>query len=393
VAGLGTVAALAGALVSPTEATADAEPADNFTVDGGGDGVRWTSGDRKFSMGLTMRAQMRYTAEIEDPESTQSLQIRRARIKSVGWLFGESFRYQLELGLSPRDMRFTDQGATFTPLLDWFFEFRHLRDLTVRVGQSKLAYSLTRVQSSGDLQFVDRSPANGEFNLDRDIAIDIRSYDFLGLGRLRYFAGAFLGEGRDARGPTNFEMGYFGRVEVYPLGNDDTHGYQVDFARTRRARLMIAGAYAFLDGGTRELGTRGDRPEDGGTTDSHNVTVDTSLKVAGLSVLGEGFLRRTRRVEPEVPSPGILLAPGRDGYGFSAQAGYLMGVQPVEFAARYGEVHPLRFSPIQSLRQPGAALSWYVLEHAVKLQLDYHATFGPSVPLGHAIRLQFQGSI
>ncbi len=355
--------------------------------------MRWTSANRRYSMGLTLRAQMRYGAEIEDEKATQSLQIRRARIKSSGWLFGESFGYQLELGLSPRDMRMTENGATFTPLLDWYFEFRHLRDLTIRVGQSKLAYSLTRVQSSGDLQFVDRSPANAEFNLDRDIALDIRSYDFLGIGRLRYFAGLFLGEGRDARGPTNFEMGYFGRVEVYPLGNDGTHGHQVDFARTRRARLMIAGAYAFLDGGTRELGTRGDVPEDGGTTDSHNATVDTSLKVAGFSLVGEGFHRRTRRVEPRVPSPGRLLDPGRDGYGFSAQAGYLMGVQPVEFAARYGEVHPLRLAPIETLRQPGGAVSWYVLEHAVKLQLDYHATVRSSAPLGHAIRLQFQGSI
>ncbi|MCR9159895.1 MAG: porin [Nannocystaceae bacterium] len=368
-------------------------PADRFEVVGGGDGVRWTSADEAFSLGLTLRAQMRYTASVQGSDAEQSLLIRRARLKSAGWIFGKSFRYQLELGLSPRDMGKTENGARFSPLLDWYFEFAHLRDLTLRVGQSKLAYSLTRVQSSGDLQFVDRSIANAEFNLDRDIAVDLRSYDFLGLGKFRYFAGLFIGEGRDARGATNFEMGYFGRVEAYPLGNDDTHGHQADFARTRHARLMLAAAYAYLDGATRDRGTRGDRPEDGGTTDMHNATVDASLKVAGVSLLGEAFWRQTSRVAPEDLEPDTPVLAGRDGWGWNAQAGYLMGIQPVEFAMRYAEVHPLSRAPIRRTRQPGGVVGWYLLRHAVKLQLDYHATVQAHAPLGHEIRLQFQGSL
>lgn len=371
------------------------EPArsDRFEVVGGGDGVRWTSADEAFSLGLTARAQVRYTVSVEGSNAEQSLLLRRARLKSSGWIFGEAFRYQLELGLSPRDMGMTEDGARFTPLLDWYFELRHLRDLTLRVGQSKLAYSLTRVQSSGNLQFVDRSIANAEFNLDRDIAIDVRSYDLFGLGTFRYFAGLFLGEGRDSRGPTNFEMGYFGRIEAHPLGIDDTHDHQVDFARTRRTRLMIAAAYAYLDGATRDRGTRGQTPEDGATTDMHNATVDASLKVAGASLLGEAFWRQTRRVAANDIAPATHVQPGRDGWGWNTQAGYLMGVQPVEFAMRYGEVHPLERAPIRRTRQPGGAVSWYVLEHAVKLQLDYHATVQAQAPLGHEVRLQFQGSL
>ncbi|MEM6291567.1 MAG: porin [Myxococcota bacterium] len=364
----------------------------SLTVAGGGKGARWTSGDERFSLGLTVRAQVRYEAELEDESAEQSFLIRRARVKSSGWMFGRDFRYQFELGLSPRDMGMTDDGARFSPLLDWFFEFGQLRDLTVRVGQSKLAYSLTRVQSSGNLQFVDRSPANAEFNLDRDIALDLRSYDLFGLGRLRYFAGVFLGEGRDARGATNFEMGSFGRVEVYPFGNDGTHGYQVDFSRAPRPRLMLGAAYAFVDGATRDRGTRGNAPEDGGTTDMHNVTADASFKMAGLSFLGEGFVRRTRRVAgPSIPAGGNL-DPGRDGWGWSGQAGYVLAPRAVEFAARYGETHPLRQSPVARLRQPGAAVSYYVLRHALKFQFDYHATLTDGAP-GHLLRLQFQGSL
>lgn len=383
---VGLVAALSSSAPDTTE-----NP-DRFSVVGGGDGVRWTSANDAFSLGLTVRAQVRYTATVDGSDAEQSLLLRRARIKSSGWIFGDNVRYQLELGLSPRDMGMTENGARFSPLLDWYFEFRHLRDLTLRVGQSKLAYSLTRVQSSGDLQFVDRSIANAEFNLDRDIAIDIRSYDLFGLGRFRYFAGMFLGEGRDARGPTNFEMGYFGRVEVYPFGNDDTHGHQVDFARTRRLRWMIAGAYAYLDGATRDRGTRGEAPEDGGTTDLHNATADTSLKVGGFSLLGEAFWRQTRRQTSEL-APNTHVSPGRGGWAWNAQSGYLLGIQPVEFAIRYGEVHPLERGPVPQTRQPGGAVSWYVLQHAVKLQLDYHATLPSEGRLGHEVRLQFQGSL
>ena len=64
-----------------------------------------------------------------------------------------------------------------SPLLSYYLEFDYLRDLTVRVGQYKIPFSRQRVISSGNQQMVDRSIANGEFNLDRDIGIDIMRYN------------------------------------------------------------------------------------------------------------------------------------------------------------------------------------------------------------------------
>ncbi len=376
-----------------TKATTEAAPHDKIRVGAPGEGVRWTSADDQFSLRLGLRGQVRYTLT-ETPEAVPQhlLALRRARITFSGHTFGEHNEYKLELGLSPRDMGMTPGGPRFTPILDWALEFTQLRDLRFRVGQYKLPYSRTRMQSSGDLQFVDRSIADGEFNLNRDIGFDINSQDLFGVGHLRYYAGMFLGEGRDAYQATNFEIVYLGRLEVLPLGIYDGDELESDLAREKGPRLSLGAGYAFIDGARFERGTIGVRPEDGGTTDVHNATVDASFKVRGFTALAEGFSRRGRRkAGPWVPSDGLM--PARDGYGWSAQAGYLLRRRPVEFAGRYGELHPQGRSPMPRRRQPTAVVGYYFFAHAVKLQLDYSPSWSPSGPPAHVVRLQFQAEL
>lgn len=360
-----------------------------------GEGVRWSSEDGRFAVKLGLRGQVRYALN-ETPEAapTQSLSLRRARIKLSGHALGEHNRYKLELGLSPRDIGMTDDGPRFTPVLDWSLEFAQLRDATFRVGQYKLPYSRTRMQSSGDLQFVDRSIADGEFNLNRDVGFDVHSHDLFGVGKLRYYAGVFLGEGRDAYRPTNFEMVYLARFEVLPFGDYALEDHESDIERARRPRLSLGAAYAYVDGATRDRGIVGTRFDDGGTTDFHNATADASFKLRGFTALAEGFIRHGRRqAGPVRPLHG--LSPARSGYGWSAQAGYLLGRVPFEFAGRYGEVHPLDRAELVTQRQPTAVLGYYFRGHAVKLQLDYSPTWrddGSNAP-SHTVRLQFQAEL
>ena len=360
-----------------------------------GAGVQWSSTDGRFAVKLGLRGQVRYTVA-DEPETapSHSLSLRRARIKLSGHALGEDNLYKLELGLSPRDIGMSDDGPRFTPILDWALEFAQLRDASFRIGQYKLPYSRTRMQSSGDLQFVDRSIADGEFNLNRDVGFDVHSYDLFGVGRLRYYAGVFLGEGRDAYRPTNFELVYLARVEVLPFGAYAKDDHESDLARARNARLSIGAAYAFVDGATRDRGIVGDQYDDGGTTDFHNATADLSFKMRGFTALGEGFMRLgKRRAGPSLPAHG--LTPPRDGYGWSAQAGYLLGRVPLEFAGRFSQVQPLRSGPTPARHQPTAVFGYYFYGHAVKLQLDYSPTWqGPldGAP-DHTVRLQFQAEL
>jgi phosphate-selective porin OprO and OprP len=382
--------------VEPDAETASLPTAESsLTVGAPGEGVLWLSADRRFSLRLGLRAQVRYSLEASPEQSpTQSLSLRRARVRFTGHTFGEYNQYKLELGVSPRDMGITEDGPQFTPVLDWALEFSKLRDLQFRVGQYKLPYSRARMQSSGDLQFVDRSIADGEFNLNRDVGFDLHSEDLFGLGHLGYYAGMFLGEGRDAYRPTNFELVYLARLEVFPFGTYEAHDVESDPTRERVPRMSMGLGYAFIDGAAFERGTVGTRPQDGGTTNIHNATVDASFKFGGATVLAEAYLREgKRRAGPSIPTAG--LDPARNGYGWNTQAGYLWGKRPFEVAARFAETRPTGDSPLPRRRQPTAVLGYYFFGHAVKLQLDYSPTWRGSFrdAPSHVVRLQFQGAL
>ncbi|MCA9693945.1 MAG: hypothetical protein KC636_30435, partial [Myxococcales bacterium] len=259
-----------------------------------GTGLVIESADGRYSLATRLRAQLLYTMEREHEEApAHGLQLRRARLQFKGNVFHKDFKFKTELALSPRDTGF-DGAPHQTPILDWYFDLTFLRDLSVRVGQYKVPYSRQRVISSGDLQLVDRTLANGEFNLDRDIGLDLRSMDFLGMGRMRYYAGVYLGEGRDQFNLSTFELFYLARVEVLPLGLFEDYE-EADFERSLKPRLSLGAAYAFVDGAARNRGILGATPSDGGTTDYHNVTVDAVFMVAGFSLFTEFYYRKGQR--------------------------------------------------------------------------------------------------
>ena len=378
---------------APPHSSTQVEP--TITVGAPGEGLRWLSSDGRFSLRLGLRGQVRYDVEAPPNEApTQSLSLRRARVKFSGHTFGEHNTYKLELGVSPRDMGTTPSGPQFTPVLDWALEFSKLRDLQFRVGQYKLPYSRARMQSSGNLQFVDRSIADGEFNLNRDVGFDFHSDDLFGLGHLSYYAGVFLGEGRDAYSPTNFEVVYLARLEVFPFGTFDDDDTESDQTRERAPRMALGFAYAFVDGAQFDRGTLGARPTDAGTTNIHNGTADASFKYRGATVMAEAYLRQgERRAGPSIPTGG--LEPARNGFGWNAQAGYLWGSRPFEVVGRFGETRPSSGSPLPRQRQPTAGLGYYFFGHAVKLQLDYSPTWRTSFTdaPSHVVRLQCQGSL
>ena len=256
-----------------------------------GTGLVLQSKNKLFMIAPRLRVQLRETVDVvsevgEPREVEQSFQLRRARVQFKGHVFGEHNKYKLELAFSPRDLGMRDGVVTRSPLLTWYVEFDYLRDLTVRAGQYKIPYSRQRVISSGDLELVDRSLANGEFNLDRDIGLDIRSNDLFGLGgRLRYYAGLYVGEGRDhyeneslvADDAQAGGLMYLARLEVLPMGDFKDYS-EVDFKRSPKPRLSLGAAYAFLDEAKGTRGILGSAPEDGGTTDYHNFTADMLLK-------------------------------------------------------------------------------------------------------------------
>lgn len=337
-----------------------------------GSGVTVTSADERQRLRMKLRAQMRETVAVTEGEAEQVFEIRRARAQFDGFVFGRENRFKVELAFSPRDLGVVDGVVTRTPLLTWFIELAHLRDLTVRLGQYKVPYSRERVLSSGRLQLVDRSLANSEFNHDRDIGLDLRSYDLGGLGWLRAYAGLYMGEGRDFGSGTatpDFRLHYLSRVEVVP--GDDPGESESDLSRDPAPRLLVGVAYSFHDRAQRLRGVLGPKPTDGGTTSYHSATLDLHVKAAGWSALGAFHWRSGRR---HVDLGAVSDAP-RSGYGWNLQGGYLFAATPVELVARYSGVRGLGETEETSLGRAddiAMGVGYYFSGHPFKLQADVH---------------------
>ncbi|MCA9533902.1 MAG: hypothetical protein KC593_09490 [Myxococcales bacterium] len=370
-----------------------------------GSGLDLRSDDGAFRLQTRVRGQFLYALNDESGSLQHQLTARRVRIAFSGNFFGEANRFKLELAISPSDDGIRDNIASSsprnTPLLDLYFEFRQIRDFNVRVGQYKLPSNRQRVISSGDMQMVDRAIMNNEFTLDRDLAIDARSGDFLGLGLLRYAAGVSIGRGRDSTGFEDFDFHYFARVEVLPFGMFEDYE-ESDFERTRAPRLSIGAMYSFQHNAIGLNRQTSNLPADGGTTNYHLFIADAIFKYAGFSAQWELALRTgERNPGGAVDDMGVPLpvTDPRNGLGTMLQAGYLLPGRRIEFSGRYGAIRHLGIggaSSIADASELGVGFSYYVAQHPFKIQLDYFRLWdGPgSLDSGaNQFRIQLQGSI
>lgn len=365
-----------------------------------GKGLEVGSSDGAFVLRTRLRVQFRYTAHDEDGSWEHQFNIRRARVVFDGHAFTSDVRYKLELAISPNDMGISnnleDDGPRLTPLLDFYVEFRHLRDLSVRVGQYKIPSNRQRVISSGDLQLVDRALLNGEFTLDRDVGLDLRSGDFLGLDMLRYYLGIYMARGRDGQGFDDFGMMYLARVELLPLGLFDDYA-EADFERGG-PRLSFGLGWAHIDRARHDRGILGRSPADGGTTDTQHVFADAVFMYRGFSFMTEVAWRHgTRNPGDAVDEMGmpIPVAAARNGYGLHAQAGYLLPQLPVEIAGRYGLVRGLGSdTALGDSNELVVGLSYYAAQHPYKIQIDYGRLWSDGIDEGsHELRAQLQISL
>ncbi len=362
-----------------------------------GEGLSFVSDQERFSLHAGARVQLRYdlnrVPSVQGGVWSQSLQLRRARVKLSGFLWSRHNAFKMELAFSPHDLGMKGGRLTHTPLLDWHFDLTYLRDLTVRVGQFKVPFNRQRLISSGDLQFVDRAMTNSEFNLDRDIGISLLSKDLFGLGCLRYALFLGTGEGRDGFSQSDLGPLIAARLEVFPFGFFSDRD-EVDFSRSMQPRLSLGVAYGWIKDAKGDRGIVGAMPADGGTTDTHHVTADVLFKWAGASILGEIFWRDGRRqVGDAVDESGHEIAEvaPRNGYGAMLQAGYLMPWFLLEISGRYALIRPRDGSSLGRQNSLGGGVSYYAQRHALKVQMDYLRSWVESLDIGQdQVRVQLQ---
>jgi len=365
-----------------------------------GKGVEINSADDKFQLRIRVRVQMLYTYvhdenlgpnEGDEPEANlNDFRLRRARFIFQGTFFGKDNQYKLEIDPLRKD----------NVVLDYYLDFTKNRDIQVRVGQYKISSNRQRVISSGNLQMVDRSQVNSEFSLDRDIGIDLRSRDFLGLNKMRYVLGAASGNGLNNPQFTDFSMVYLVRVEYLPMGIFRDYS-EVDFARTK-PRLSIGATYSFFHKASQARGMVGLPFADGGTADYHFVYVDALFKARGFFAFTEFAFRTGQRnigdITPSDPDydPDLPTDP-RNGLGWMLQAGYLIPNTRFEFAGRGALIQANSKRAATSLNDAYGvtfSASWYFARHPFKIQADVSQLWEDTFAEGSTVfRLQLQASL
>ena len=352
-----------------------------------GKGFTMATKDGRFSLQIRGRIQVRYDLEHYNTtgeaakDVAHALQIRRLRLLLRGAVFSPFVKYNLQFGFAVSDMTgaLSDESGSIrrNPVRDARIELDRLRDFNVWIGQFKVPFSRQRILSSSSQNMVDRSLVNAEFTLDRDLGVQFMSRDVGGLGgRLAYYTGVFMGEGRNAFALQDLGLLYVGRLEVRPMGSFEDYS-EGDNERTPAPRLSIAGAYAFQDRAQGARGVIGDPPADGGTTNFHHVTADLMFKYRGFSFASAFHLRKgfARRSGGAVDENGATIATtaARSGVGGYAQIGYVVPKIPLEVAGRYGLVrNPYGAASSMSFAdEVGGGLNYYFVGHDLKLQVDY----------------------
>jgi hypothetical protein len=362
-----------------------------------GKGIGMAPPDSSFLLNIRFRMQNRIAfnthggdhLDVQDAEA----RVRRLRLRFDGFAYDPRLTYVIQLSFTRGDMDYDAMGFP-NIIRDAMIFYAVTPKFTVGMGQTKLPGNRQRVNSSGDLQFPDRSIVNANFNVDRDFGIQLYYNDHI--GKLFYvLRGAVSsGEGRNFN-TTGNGLAFTGRVELLPMGKFKNNGdyFEGDLMREPTPKVSIAfGASAnhnaLRTGG--QLGTYLFEPRDINTT-----MADFLFKYRGFAFAAEWISRTTENplTEDEFGNQAFVVT----GNGYTAQTSYLFK-NNFEVAARYSEIVPgdALAELEEHHKQYSVGATRYLKGHRVKIQADggYDQLFslidGSELPDNWFVRFQIE---
>ncbi|EKF56646.1 phosphate-selective porin O and P [Galbibacter marinus] len=369
-----------------------------------GKGILNISGkDSTWSMNFTTRFQLLGSGTWQENQDggtdfNSNFLVRRARLKFEGFAFTKNLTYKLEIGLANQDI---DGASYYTDyadkiIQDAYIQWKFYKNLSIKAGQAKLPGNIERLISSGSLQFVDRSLLNKEFNIDRDIGLQLLNEHYLTPTFLIREQLAFSqGDGRNVTVGNMGGYQYTGRIELLPLGifKNDNEMEGSALEREDKPRLMIAVAYDYNDDAVNTQSNRGDFmgiEENLYQTDITTMFADVVFKYKGVSLLAEYANRSAEdaiaKDDQGIPTGDVV----RTGNAFNIQGGYLFDSN-WELSGRYTHVDlDQEVRSIMEENQYTLGVSKYIVGHNLKLQTDIsYATFADQSDMVMA-RLQLE---
>lgn len=331
------------------------------------------SKDSLFKLNLRFRMQNRFGLRTESGEDLSieqtDFRVRRMRLRLDGYVLSPKIQYYVQLGFSKSDMDL-DGGTFAQPIRDAIIYYYFNPNFYVGFGQAKLPGNRERVVSSGNLQFVDRSIANGVFTLDRDFGF-FAYYTLPAKGKAQYqIKGALsTGEGRNPS-PGDNGLSYTGRFEFLPFGKFKNGGdySEGDLEFEATPKLSLALTLNSNQNGARTRGQLGSDLYE--KRDQQVLIIDAMFKYRGWGVLAEYFQRKSS--DPITQNSMGATRVVWVGNGHNVQVSRMISSKS-ELALRFAEVRPA--DEIKSFEAQGdeVALSFsrYLNGHRIKIQGNF----------------------
>ena len=336
--------------------------------------LTFSSADGRFTLQLGNRVQVRWDHLDFSPDpttppgqsssaDTSTFRIRRARTTFEGKAFGDvSYKLQFDWLTNPA-------------LLDAEIRYTKYPMAQLWLGRGKAFFGRQQLTSSGRQQFVDRSIVDGAFFPGRQNGIALIGE--LPSKVLEYQVGVYNGNGI-ANNTLNDDDEYMTtqRLVWHPFGMMPLEEGGTPYPDHFKVSLGVAA----LQNQTRSTPTTA-TPATFDDVDFDRLGAEIAMGWRGLSAVGEWVTEETETERTTVAAPALTTRrPDGERDGFYAQVGYLFPNQKLEVALRHAEITTEtaalgstgRSETEQS--EDRVAVSWYMVKHDYKVQVDYGTT-------------------
>ncbi len=293
--------------------------------------------------------------------------VKRLRLRFDGFMKNKDITYYMQLGFARYDQ---DWDNTQSPniIRDAMVYYHFNEKFYMGFGQSKLPGNRQRVISSGAQQFIDRSPVNNNFSLDRDFGVFAYYSNEVGPVNINFKSAVSTGEGRVCT-KTDEGFCYTGRLEILPLGEFSENGdyFEGDLFHEKTPKISLAGGFSFNDNAIKTMGQRG--TELFQERDMYNKLFDFLFKYNGWAVSSEFISRNSDN--PFTVNGNNDTAFVYEGWGVNTQLSYCFR-NHYELALRYAFVKPSdrikTLTPENNMCVLG--VSKYLKKHLLKVQTN-----------------------
>ena len=317
---------------------------------------------------------------LSNPES--SMLIRRSRLKFDGFAFSPKLKYKVELGLSNRDQAGASEFTHDAPryILDAVLKWNFSGNFVLWFGQTKLPGNRERLISSANMQMVDRSILNSNFNIDRDMGIQLKHHFNLSDRFLvKETVSIAQGEGRNITTGNIGGHQYTTRIELFPFGDFASKGDYLgsDLKFEKDPKLSLAFAYDFNNNASKTRSNQGSYMYNDTGFFSTNISTlyfDAMYKHNGFSFMAE-YANRNADDALAKNSDGSLTGDAvQVGNGLNLQTGYLVS-KTIEVSARYTNVTlDKKITGEGAENEYTLGVSKYIAGHKLKVQTDLSYT-------------------